>query len=97
VVVADVVLGSRILGAIWRGDDAALRGPVVAYMVVISAMLTSALAAGPWLAAAGAVSFFASDALIAWERFVSPRPWMPLAIIVTYHLGQGALVLSLVR
>jgi uncharacterized membrane protein YhhN len=66
-------------------------------MVVISAMVVSALTAGPWLGAAGAVSFFASDTLIAWDRFVQPRAWMPLAIIVTYHLGQGALVLSLVR
>jgi uncharacterized membrane protein YhhN len=97
VVTLDVVVGSRILGAIWRGDDAALRGPVVVYMVVISAMVVSALTAGPWLGAAGAVLFFSSDTLIAWDRFVQPRRWMPLAIIVTYHLGQGALVCSLVR
>jgi uncharacterized membrane protein YhhN len=45
--------------------------------------------------AVGAVLFYASDALIAWNRFVQPRPWMPLAIIVTYHVGQAALVLSL--
>jgi uncharacterized membrane protein YhhN len=97
VVLVATVLGSWIVRALARGDHAALLGPVVAYMVVISAMLTSALAAGPWLGGAGAASFFASDALIAWDRFVAPRPWMPLAIIVTYHLGQAALVLALVR
>jgi uncharacterized membrane protein YhhN len=92
-----VALASRILAAMTRSGHRELVAPVVAYMVVISAMVTSALAAGPWLAAAGAVLFFASDALIAWERFVTPRPWMPVAIIVTYHLGQAGLVVSLAR
>jgi uncharacterized membrane protein YhhN len=99
VVVACVgaLLASRILAAMAEGGQRELVGPVVAYMVVISAMVVSALAAGPWLAAVGAVLFFASDTLIAWERFVRPRPWMPVAIIVTYHLGQAGLVLSLVH
>lgn len=97
VVVAAVgaVLASRIVAAMTSGGHRDLVGPVVAYMVVISAMVVSALAAGPWLAGAGAVLFFASDTLIAWERFVRPRAWMPVAIIVTYHLGQAGLVVSL--
>lgn len=99
VVVAAVglVLASRIIAAMTRGDHRDLVVPVVAYMVVISAMVVSALAAGPWLAGAGAVLFFASDTLIAWERFVLPRAWMPVAIIVAYHLGQAGLVVSLTR
>jgi uncharacterized membrane protein YhhN len=97
VVVVGAVLASRILPRVVHGDDPTLGGPVVAYMVVISAMVASAIAAGPVLATAGAVSFYASDTLIAWERFVRPRPWMPLAVIVTYHLGQAALVVSLTR
>ena len=43
----------------------------------------------------GAVLFYCSDALIAWRRFVRPKPWQPLVIIVTYHLAQAGLVLSL--
>jgi uncharacterized membrane protein YhhN len=99
VVVAAVglVLASRIIAAMARGGHRDLVGPVVVYMVVISAMVVSALAAGPWLAGAGAVLFFASDTLIAWELFVLPRAWMPVAIIVTYHLGQAGLVVSLTR
>src|SRR5205085_1515979 len=65
--------------------------------LVLSPMVSAALATGIGLAIAGAVLFFASDTLIAWNRFVAPRPWMRLAIIVTYHLGQGGLVLSLAR
>jgi uncharacterized membrane protein YhhN len=95
VAAAGTAIGSRIVTRVVHGDDPSLVVPVVAYMVVISAMVASALAAGPVLGAVGAVLFYGSDALIAWDRFVQPRPWMPLAIIVTYHVGQAALVLSL--
>ncbi len=95
VVISGAVLGTRIVPHVLHGEDPSLAGPVVAYMVVISAMVASALAAGPALAAVGALLFYASDTLIAWDRFVHSRSWMPLAVIVTYHVGQAALVLSL--
>ena len=95
VVLLGAVLATRIVPSVVHGEDPALAGPVVAYMVVISAMVATALAAGPALAAVGALLFYGSDTLIAFDRFVRPRPWMPVAIIVTYHLGQAALVLSL--
>jgi len=96
VVVVDAVLARPILGAVRRrhGD---LLLPVVAYMLVISTMVSAVAATGIALAIAGAVLFFASDTLIAWNRFVKPQPWMSLAIIVTYHVGQTGLVLSLAR
>src|SRR5207237_10020609 len=55
----------------------------------------SALASTSSVAIAGAVLFLVSDMLIAWNRFVHPRPWAPLAIIVTYHLGQLGLATAL--
>jgi uncharacterized membrane protein YhhN len=99
VTVAVVVpLARRILGAITAaGEPDALRGAVIAYMVVISAMLATALASGNALAAAGAVLFVASDSMIAWDRFVRGFRWAPFAIMVTYHLGQAGLVASLLR
>ena len=33
----------------------------------------------------------ASDALIAWNRFVRRLAWAPVVIMVTYHLGQRGL------
>jgi hypothetical protein len=54
-------------------------------MVVITLMIGRAVAGGPM-----------SDSLIGWTRFVRAHSWGPLAIIVTYHLGQAALVVSLV-
>ena len=96
VLVVDVVLARPVLSAV-RRRHGELLAPVAAYMVVISAMVAAAVATGIGLAIAGAVLFFASDTLIAWNRFVRSRPWMPLAIIVTYHLGQAGLALSLAR
>jgi uncharacterized membrane protein YhhN len=65
-------------------------------MAAISLMLASAIGTAEALAIAGAALFYVSDALIAWERFVRPRAWHGLAIIVTYHLAQASLTLSLV-
>ncbi len=99
VVIAVVVpLGRHILGAIGRaGEPAALRGAVGAYMAVISAMLATALATGNIIGGAGAVLFVASDSMIAWDRFVRRFAWAPVAIMVTYHLGQAGLVASLLH
>jgi len=60
-------------------------------------MVVCATGWGNAWAVAGAWLFFASDALIAEDRFVHPRSWGRTAVIVTYHLGQLGLVLSLVR
>lgn len=89
-------LARRIVIAVGAGEPA-LRAPVAAYIGVISLMVVSALASGNPLAAVGAVTFAASDTLIAWNRFVRPFRGAGVAIMVTYHLAQLALVVSLVR
>jgi uncharacterized membrane protein YhhN len=95
-VVLAVVLPPVIRGVL-RGGREKLVAPILFYALVICVMAASALASGSRLAAAGALLFVVSDGLIAYRRFVIDRAWMALAIIVTYHLGQAALVLSLVR
>ena len=60
-------------------------------------MLATAIGAGGAAAIAGAGLFFVSDAVIGETRFVRPRPWGPVAVIVTYHLALAGLVFSLVR
>jgi uncharacterized membrane protein YhhN len=80
-----------------RRADPALAGPVAGYMVVIGVMLATALAVGNVLAGLGAALFAGSDSMIAWNRFVRPFSWAAVAIMVTYHLGQAALVASLLR
>lgn len=79
-----------------RRAEAALVPPVLAYMLVISAMLATAIGTGRALAIAGAGLFYLSDALIGWGRFVTAHDRGRLAVMVTYHVGQALLVLSLI-
>lgn len=95
VVVAVLVAPVAVRIVAGLGPRSSLRVPVLAYMVVISVMAAAALSSGRPLAGAGAVLFAASDAMIAWNRFVRPFPAASVAIMVSYHLGQAALVLSL--
>jgi uncharacterized membrane protein YhhN len=94
VVLAPVAL--RVLRGV-RANEPELRPPVVAYLVVIGVMLAAAVASGNAFAAVGAVLFVLSDSMIAWSRFVAPFDGAPVAIMVTYHLAQAGLVLSLLH
>jgi uncharacterized membrane protein YhhN len=87
----------RIAAGLDASGQAALKTPVLIYSLVISVMLLSALltlAADTWqagaaiLVSAGALLFFLSDTLLAWNKFVTPIKWGRLAVIITYHLGQ---------
>lgn len=93
VVLAVSPLAVRILRSL--SEEPALRPPVAIYMVVISVMLATAIATGNVVAGLGAALFVASDSMIAWNRFVRPFAAADVAIMVTYHLGQAALVCSL--
>ena len=96
VMVLLALIGTRILRGVRAGPEPELAGPVVAYMFVISAMVASAIGVGHPAGVIGASLFFASDALIAWNRFIGETRQGALAIIITYHLAQVGLVLSLV-
>jgi uncharacterized membrane protein YhhN len=89
-------VGRRIVGGIAASDHRAMVGPVVAYLLVISAMVVSAFATAALFAVAGAFLFYASDATLAWNRFLERRRFGPLTVMVTYHLGQMGLVAWLV-
>jgi len=95
VLVPAVPLAARYVRALARAGRRELLVPVVLYIGAIAVMVASAIAAGNALAIIGATLFFASDALIAETRFVGPRRWGRVAIMVTYHLAQVALVCSL--
>ena len=92
-----VPVAVRLVRALRRGDHGAFIAPVLAYVAAIAVMVTGAIASGNAWAIAGAGLFFTSDSLIAEHRFVKPRRATPVAIMVTYHLAQAGLVLSLLR
>jgi len=79
-----------------RRDRPRLVAPVIAYVVVFIVMVASAGGSGSLLALAGALLFFYSDAILAWNKFVKPLPAGRVVNIVPYHVGEALLVLSLV-
>lgn len=96
VTVAVTIIGTRVLRGVRGGPEPELAAPVLAYMAVISVMVATAIGTGHPAAVVGAALFYSSDALIAWNRFLRETPHARLVIMVTYHLAQFGLVLSLV-
>jgi uncharacterized membrane protein YhhN len=90
-----LVLGTQIVRAAYASETQMVI-PVMLYVGVISAMVVAAFGLGEPLGIAGALLFYSSDALIGWSRFVREYTWAPVVIMVTYHLGQLGLVLSLI-
>src|SRR3546814_14469074 len=68
VVLALVVIASRILRGGRAGSDPKLAGTVVAYMTVLSPMLASALGTGPSTPLAGTHSISVRARTIPWPR-----------------------------
>jgi len=79
--------------------------PVAIYAIVISVMLFSAIISlldREWhysaalLVSLGALSFYISDIMNAWMRFVEIIPAGRLKIMITYHLSQIAITIGAV-
>lgn len=88
-----------VLSQLWPSVPAALRAPVVAYVVALAVMAAQAAVVGlaargtPEAARArglaiGGALFMASDALLAINKFASPLPAASLWILATYWSAQ---------
>lgn len=88
-------VGRRVLRSV-RRERGELAGPVAGYLGVILVMMVVAWGSHRLLAALGATLFVISDAVLAENEFVRPRPGSHLVVMVTYHLAQALLVLSIV-
>jgi uncharacterized membrane protein YhhN len=93
-VVLAATVGRRIVAGA-ADQEAALRLPVIAYLAVISAMAICGWATGRGWVIAGTTLFVLSDSLLGWNKFVRPRNWMGIAVMVTYHGAIASLALSL--
>ena len=94
-----VLVAAAILQWLWRAElSRRMRGPVVAYVLAITAMVSlawgAAGAGAPWLIPVGAVAFMASDVFVARERFVRPSRWNTRLGLPLYFLAQALLALS---
>ncbi len=85
------------------GDLGEMTIPVLAYVIVICAMLwrASCRVGAPgiyvrstWVGLAGAAFFTLSDTLLAAGMFAGQRPLGPHAVIITYWIGQLGITLS---
>ncbi len=87
-------LGVRIVtGAV--ESNRSLGVPVALYITAISVMFMFATGTFRPAAIVGATLFCLSDSLIGWTRFVKDIPNGRVYIMVTYHLAQVGIVLSL--
>jgi uncharacterized membrane protein YhhN len=95
----------RIVGAMRAKGENSLVLPVIVYGTVITVMLYAAMStiydpawktSASFFVSVGAFLFCASDAILAWNRFVSPvkngRVWN----IALYYLGQIGLVAGVI-
>ena len=88
------VIAVALAALIWRGVRPSLRIPVLLYTMLITGMATQATGAaiaqrttGNTIAAAGALLFFVSDAVLAIDRFRSPFMAARAAVLSSYWLG----------
>lgn len=84
----------------------AMRGPVIAYVLVICAMMWRAAAqigerpgaeGHAWFALLGAVMFALSDTLVAYTRFVAPSLGLEITLMVLYWSAQALIAASVAR
>ena len=79
--------------------------PILFYQLAISLMVLSATSTiwrAGWslipaiLTSIGAISFFASDLVLGWNRFVNPISNARLKLTILYHVGQIALIIGVI-
>jgi len=88
-----------------NGGQSHLRIPIIVYGVVISVMLLSALmklsdlswnASAALLVGLGAFLFYLSDVILAWMKFVAPVQHGRIYNMLSYQLGQIAIIAGVV-
>lgn len=103
-VVRRVIAALRTSASLGARNHSSLLLPVIAYGVAMTLMVFSAYATllrPEWtnprriLVITGATLFFISDSILAWNRFVNEFPSARLLVMVTYHIGQILLALSI--
>ena len=81
-------------GAVLRTDPS-LRIPVLLYIAVIAAMVAWSIVAGDAIGIAGAALFATSDSVLALNRFHRQWRHAGITVMITYHVAQVLLVVSL--
>jgi len=94
----------RLVGAAYR-NNRRMAAAIMIYTIAITLMLISALLClfkGEWILQAallvslGALSFYLSDNLLAWNRLVTPSRYGRLPEMIPYHVGQILIISGIV-
>jgi uncharacterized membrane protein YhhN len=94
IVVAAIAFVGRHIHRAAASTSRRLAIPVGLYIAAISIMLVAAIGTRNPIAIAGAASFYLSDTILGWNRFVAPVAHGKLWTMVSYHAAQALLVLS---
>ncbi len=96
-----VAFAGMVVRAVWEGVGPRLRAPILVYVAVITAMAAQAGGAAiqqpslsASLAAVGAILFFASDTVLAVNRFRRPFAAAQAVVLSTYWMGQWLIAQS---
>lgn len=68
---------------------------VTAYVAIITSMVWAAFYSQQPIIIAGAILFFFSDAILAWDRFVGKLAYRNFLVMIPYHLAQYLFAISL--
>ncbi|MEK8127913.1 lysoplasmalogenase [Paenibacillus filicis] len=85
----------KLQEGMYTSGNSGLWMPVLIYVIVISIMIWSAVISRSRIAVAGAVLFFLSDSLLAWNMFVAPLAWAKYGVMITYYSAQFLIALSM--
>ncbi len=97
-----LAFGAAMYGLLWTAlGGSVMKAAVGAYVVVISLMAAQALGratvqrdAASVAVALGACAFVLSDTLLAINKFLTPLPLAPLAILGSYYVAQLLITLN---
>lgn len=90
-----IIFALQLIPALQASGDHALILPVIAYIIVISLMLWSAVLTGNIFASCGSLLFVISDSILAWNKFIDPVGVAEPLIMLTYYGGQFLIATSL--
>jgi uncharacterized membrane protein YhhN len=105
IIAISITVFSKLMLGIKDSKHEKIKIPLVIYTIVISTMLYSAtitLLDTNWnyisalFVSFGALSFFVSDIMNAWDRFISPFALGRVKIMMTYHIAQITLGIGVV-
>jgi uncharacterized membrane protein YhhN len=97
VLLAVFAFGYRIIAGGHQAGGALLSTGITCYMVALGSAVLLGVGTTRLLIAGGILLFAASDLVLAGDRFVRPRPFSALTVIVLYHCAQGLLLIGLLR